>query len=240
MSIEFSEWPKIARLNREIVITEKIDGTNAAVGIRKVGQVASIFDMENFPPLDEQAVQNVVALNEDETATEVFQVYAQSRTRIITPAQDNHGFAAWVKANALGLFNLLGPGLHFGEWWGSGIQRGYGLEKGDKRFSLFNTARHGDKDLSVIPGLGVVPVLYQGPFDGMDSVIPDPFTPPWEYALAVLRGGGSQAAPGFGRPEGVVIYHTAANKCFKVTLENDEVPKEVAAKRAAKLDRNAA
>jgi hypothetical protein len=26
-------------------------------------------------------------------------------------------------------------------------------------------------------------------------------------------------------PEGIVIYHTAANICFKKTIENDETPK---------------
>ena len=52
------------------------------------------------------------------------------------------GFARWVETNRERLITLLGPGLHFGEWWGSGIQRGYGLTKGDKRFSLFNVERH--------------------------------------------------------------------------------------------------
>ncbi len=33
------------------------------------------------------------------------------------------------------------PATYFGEWWGSGVQRGYGLQKGDKRFSLFNVSR---------------------------------------------------------------------------------------------------
>ena len=27
----FRDWPKIARLNRDVVITEKIDGTNGAI-----------------------------------------------------------------------------------------------------------------------------------------------------------------------------------------------------------------
>lgn len=43
--------------------------------------------------------------------------------------------------------------------------------------------------------------------------------------LQNLRIAGSVAAPGFDRPEGIVVYHTAANQCFKVTLENDEMPK---------------
>ena len=29
----FQGWPKIARLNRDIIITEKLDGTNAAIGV---------------------------------------------------------------------------------------------------------------------------------------------------------------------------------------------------------------
>lgn len=35
--IEFKEFPKIARLNREVIVTEKIDGTNAAVVIGEDG-----------------------------------------------------------------------------------------------------------------------------------------------------------------------------------------------------------
>jgi hypothetical protein len=33
MTIEFQPFPKLARLNRNILITEKLDGTNAAVVI---------------------------------------------------------------------------------------------------------------------------------------------------------------------------------------------------------------
>lgn len=233
MTIEFREWPKIPRWNRDIIITEKIDGTNAAIGVEKIGEADNLYEMSI--PVDEHAVMNVASLNEA-GITEVFTVYAQSRTRLITPDQDNYGFAKWVYNNALGLFHLLGAGVHFGEWWGSGIQRGYGLEKGEKRFSLFNTDRHGGKDFSAVPGLAVVPILYQGPLNGNHPNIPDPAITPWEYALAQLRGGGSYAAPSFANPEGIVIFHVAANKCFKMTLEKDEVPKEVAAKQAAKLE----
>lgn len=31
--IEFKAWPKIPRLFRDVIITEKIDGTNAAIHI---------------------------------------------------------------------------------------------------------------------------------------------------------------------------------------------------------------
>ena len=180
--IEFQPWPKIARLNRDIIVTEKIDGTNAAVLILEDGRVA-----------------------------------AQSRKRLITPEDDNFGFARWVSDNAGALVDILGPGRHFGEWWGSGIQRGYGLTNGEKRFSLFNTARYGEVDLAV-DGLATTPVLYHGGFH----------QDPIEDALSRLAIDGSVASPGFMRPEGVVIYHIAANEMFKVTLENDEAPKALA------------
>lgn len=177
---EFQPWPKIARLNRDIIVTEKIDGTNAAVLISEDGRVG-----------------------------------AQSRKRLITPDDDNFGFAAWAAANAGALVDLLGPGRHFGEWWGSGIQRGYGLANGERRFSLFNTARYGEMDLGRVDGLGTTPVLYHGPYAHFDQ----------ELLLDDLEAQGSAAAPGFMRPEGIVIFHVAANEMFKVTLENDEQPK---------------
>jgi hypothetical protein len=163
-----------------MVITEKIDGTNAAVIVTEDGAVA-----------------------------------AQSRNRLITPESDNFGFAQWAQDNAGALASALGPGRHYGEWWGSGIQRGYGLAKGEKRFSLFNVHRYGDADLSGVPGLGVVPVLHVGPFA----------TPEVRRTLLDLGITGSHAAPGFDKPEGIIIFHVAAQQVFKATLENDEAPK---------------
>jgi hypothetical protein len=106
----------------------------------------------------------------------------------------------------------LGIGRHFGEWWGSGIQRGYGLEKGQKKFSLFNTSRWNSENVKVC---SVVPVLYQGKFDL--GII--------QGCLDLLKTHGSQAAPGFMRPEGIVVFHVAANSMFKQTIEKDEEPK---------------
>jgi hypothetical protein len=185
-ALEFAPWPKIARLNRDITVTEKIDGTNAAV---------------------------IVA--------DDLQVAAQSRKRLITPEDDNFGFARWAHENAEALASLLGPGRHFGEWWGQGIQRRYGLT--EKRFSLFNTARYGDLDLSEVPALGVVPVLYEGPYSKCDV--------PW--IIERLAATGSAAAPGFMDPEGVVVFHSAAQQMFKVTIKGDEAPKSLDAVRRA-------
>jgi hypothetical protein len=193
---EFSEFPKMARLSRECIITEKIDGTNAQIYITDDGQF-----------------------------------YTGSRTRWITPESDNFAFAAWAQDNKAELMKL-GPGRHFGEWWGRGIQRNYGLE--DRRFSLFNVSRwclHGAQPKQIpsadprvikmqeeLPScVGLVPVLYRGEFQTNLCVA----------ALSDLRYGGSQAAPGFMRPEGIVCFHVAANIGFKKTLDDDGVPKSL-------------
>lgn len=212
--IEFQSFGKIGRLNRDIVVTEKIDGTNAAVGIRL--HSIDVTNLNEFTLPNDMVDCTLVDLGGREVNQMVNYavVYAQSRTRVIHPKMDNHGFARWVWENAEALVANLGEGLHFGEWWGSGINRGYGLPKGEKRFSLFNTKRWGDLAFTV-PGLEVVPELYRGPFT-TDAI---------NACMDELRVNGSHAAPGYDRPEGVVIYHTAANVMFKATLENDEVPK---------------
>lgn len=92
--IEFKPWPKIARLNRDIVITEKIDGTNAAVGIVAWDEL-DIPNDDHIPP----ALLAVSDANGREYA-----VYAQSRKRLITPDDDNFGFAGWVAENAETLY----------------------------------------------------------------------------------------------------------------------------------------
>ena len=139
---EFVPFPKIPRLFRPFVVTEKIDGTNASIHVLEDGQVL-----------------------------------AASRTRWITPEADNFGFARWVHEHEEELRVGLGIGSHFGEWWGSGIQRGYGLK--EKRFSLFNTARWSDP--AVRPACcHVVPVLHdtvviQASLDSGEIVAAAPF-----------------------------------------------------------------
>ena len=205
--IAFRGFGKIPRLFRDIVITEKIDGSNAAIGI--------VFtSLEEMPDLDDVVKQVDRGGFEVNGLHNVALVYAQSRKRLITPEKDNYGFARWVYDNAETLVTDLGEGLHFGEWWGSGIQRGYGLEKGDKRFSLFNVKRwHGEPFHT--PGVSTVPILFEGLLD--TEVIRD--------VMGDLQQQGSSANPGFKAPEGIVIYHKQGNLLFKATLVGDEIPK---------------
>lgn len=200
--MEFQPWPKIGRFFRDIVITEKIDGTNACVIIEE----GLCHDFE--PGLIATVLHD----------GQWYSIGAQSRNKLIWPGKstDNAGFALWVRSNAELLVPALGKGRHFGEWWGQGIQRGYGLDH--KRFSLFNVGKYEVRDFSVDArnvGLDVVPTIYSGPFSEDDIV----------GALETLRHSGSMAAPTFKRPEGIVVFHSSTGTLFKVTCEGDEKPK---------------
>lgn len=172
-SVPFVEFKKISRLSREVVVTEKLDGTNAQIFIGEDGTFLT-----------------------------------GSRTRWITPESDNHGFSRWAHEHKEDLLTL-GPGSHFGEWWGLGIQRGYGLA--EKRFSLFNVSRWSDD--SVRPKCcHLVPVLGRFIFDTEMICL----------CIDRLKSEGSLAAHGFMKPEGIVVFHTAGNLMFKKTIEKDE------------------
>lgn len=199
----FKEFPKIPRLNREIVITEKIDGTNAALVIVQEFEVSSqpggpFTERVNTHPYEIARASGLV-------------MFAQSRSKFIKPGEDNFGFATWAAENSTELFKL-GPGEHYGEWWGAGINKRY--QGAPKKFSLFNT--HKWSDVNTRPTVcDVVPTLYQGPFS--QSRI--------DQALTGLRERGSVVWPACTKPEGIIIYHTAAKQLFKVTCEKDESPK---------------
>ena len=173
--MDFIKFSKMPRLSREMIITEKIDGTNAQICISDDG----------------------------------LELQAGSRNRWITLDNDNMGFARWCNENKEDLLRL-GPGRHFGEWWGQGIQRKYGLD--EKRFSLFNVSRWRKGRPSCCH---LVPTLFQGKFDT------------WEVdeVLNCLKKHGSYAAPGFMKPEGIVVFHVAGNFGMKKTIEKDELPK---------------
>lgn len=147
-------------------------------------------------------------------------VFAQSRKKVITPTSDNFGFARWVDANADELKDLLGYGIHFGEWYGEGIQKNE-LRITGKRFMLFNVTRWApefEDGLKVerfeALGIEVATVVYEGPMH----------TPAIQSAVDHLRVNGSAHRPG-GKAEGVVVFHVASGELFKVMCENDDMAK---------------
>lgn len=210
MTIEFKVWPKIPRLFREIVISEKIDGTNSAVIIQET---------EGDPGPE--------VLSMVQRDGKYYEVAAQSRNRLIFPGKttDNYGFAGFVQKNAEELFTLLGPGRHYGEWWGKGIQKRYqNAHPTIRGFALFNTEKY--KDLHVwLPmdgGIEVliepVHVMYQGPYS--EQAIRD--------TLEQLKKYGSWTSPS-DSAEGIVIFHTQSRQTYKVTLDGNDAGKWEAA-----------
>jgi hypothetical protein len=170
---EFIPFPKIPRLHKECVVTEKIDGTNGLIYITDDGDM-----------------------------------FIGSRNRWLSAESDNFGFHRWASENQSELMKL-GAGHHHGEWWGSGIQRGYNLPKGEKRFSLFNVSIWNDENKPEC--CYVVPTLYIGEFS--TNALDDAMDHLWNY--------GSVASPGFMNPEGVMIFHSAANHYFKAPFDKN-------------------
>jgi hypothetical protein len=139
------------------------------------------------------------------------EVFVGSRNRWINPGKetDNYGFAKWVLERKEEFMKALGPGRYFGEWYGKGIARGYGLD--ERKFAFFNVS------LPNIPEFcEKVPVLWQGMMEEM----------PLDLILEDLKAGGSKVNPEFKRPEGIMIYHEPSGMYYKKTYKGDQYGKE--------------
>ena len=131
-------------------------------------------------------------------------VGVQSRNRMITPEDDNMGFAGWVDRNKEELAKL-GHGYHYGEWAGPGIQRNpHQLD--EKTFFLFNTFRPADTLPDIVKQ---VPILYVGPYS--DKEIESAMTNLWDSAMS----------DGY-QPEGIIIYFHTTKSYMKHTFLNPD------------------
>jgi RNA ligase len=198
-SLAFEEYPKIPRLKREVVITEKIDGTNAQIAWLELDSEMGYAEALDNP----HCLALLPGKVDGESARALF---VGSRNRWLTLDKDNFGFARWVYDNAEELHSL-GTGRHYGEWYGNGIQRDYGLW--EKRFALFNTARWNDQNPNRPAICQVVPILARGEAVNDDDV------------MQLLHDKGSVLVPGYGRPEGIVVWHSASRQLYKRTFEQD-------------------
>ncbi len=131
-------------------------------------------------------------------------VGVQSRKRLITPEDDNYGFAAWVERNKEDLLSL-GDGYHYGEWAGLGIQKNPHTLP-EKKFFLFNTFRWNEDNPNRPECCDVVPVLFIGELD--------PATVP--KLLKELEDGAQEDQT----PEGVVVYYHTFRKYTKHTIKS--------------------
>ena len=129
-------------------------------------------------------------------------VGAQSRKRLITPDDDNFGFATWVEKNSEAL-ETMGDGYHYGEWAGPGIQKNpHALD--EKQLFLFNTFRWNPQNPTRPECCQVVPILFDGVLES-DTI---------QNTLASL----SENAKPDTTPEGIVVYYHAFRKYTKHTL----------------------
>ena len=129
----------------------------------------------------------------------------QSRKRLITPENDNYGFAAWVQINSVELVKL-GDGYHYGEWAGLGIQKNpHNLA--EKVFFLFNTYRW-MQDPSLPNVCAVVPVLYHGGY--------------YENMVEELMLDLKESSESEYEPEGVIVYDHTTKCMTKYTFKFSE------------------
>ena len=234
---QFKSWGSTPRFHKGLHITEKIDGTNAGVSVQGVS-----WGVVHTPPADAILV-NSTKLDVNGIPECSYLVRAQSRKRIITPDNDNFGFAKWVWENAEGLANLLGFGYHYGEWYGEGIQKNPLAVQG-RRWALFNTwhwTRKENLDRLVdadIPGLTLVPVLHDEQRDGPAdfTTIPDIME---ELALygskadgaAMVKEGYDWENDRYAEPEGIIVWQRETRQRYKILLREDDKHKWEQAKR---------
>lgn len=214
---KFPAWPKTPRLNRNVCITEKIDGTNGLISIGRVPFGSGAEQRDGYITVADFDAP----LGGDGLPQWEWQIRVGSRRRWLTPSADNFGFFKWVNDNAVELVRL-GPGHHYGEWYGHGIQRGYGLT--ERRFALFNVGRWKDarqplwqgaegypypRAVQVPDCVTTVPLLLVTTGDRRDV---------WAaITIGALEKAGSAAVPGFERPEGIIIFneaHSTYEKAF--------------------------
>lgn len=131
-------------------------------------------------------------------------VGVQSRKRLITPEDDNYGFAGWVDRNSEDLLEL-GDGYHYGEWAGLGIQKNpHALT--EKKLFLFNTFRWNLDNPNRPKCCEVVPILFQGVLThGKIHELLEELT--------------NKASPEQ-TPEGLIVYYHAFKSYTKHTIKS--------------------
>lgn len=158
------------------------------------------------------------------------EVKAQSRKRMITPDDDNYGFARWAYDNAGALLDTLGYGYHYGEWYGEGIQKNpLGIE--GKRFALFHATKYtaaNGFDLEQVDGLETVPLLHHGQCNlwTIPNIMQD-----LDLYGSKVKGARVEKVPSFmdmnitfdraASAEGIIIWNNETKTRTKMLLEND-------------------
>lgn len=199
----FEKFPSLTRFSHGWTITEKLDGTNAAI-------VITPADLVVDPHYHATAIATIRGNL----------VFAQSRTKLITPGKstDNAGFARYVYDNAEEIVAKLGEGRHFGEWVGKGVQkRHYNLP--NKVFALFNVNRWQGADLPQL--VTTVPAMVRNAYLDNPGATARTQLDHLKVAGSLFGGFDANGDP-YLNPEGIVMYHAPSNTAFKKTFDYDE------------------
>ena len=193
---EFIEFPKIPRLSREIIITEKIDGTPTCIHVADNGEIF-VGSRTKW-----------ITVNDDHFG---FAAWVEKNKRqLLQFGPGLYRGEFWGSKIQRGYDCPKGErhwSLFDAERW---CQPGQELQK---RYTLDPRVEVWQEYPPVC--CEIVPVLYHGPF----------LTTMVDLAIETLRKEGSRAAPRYRNPEGVVVYHVAGGISFKKTLMDDDRPK---------------
>jgi hypothetical protein len=192
-----------------MIITEKIDGTNAQLNIASTpyedffeGGLWSIAGEQDGWQYLHHPQAGYVITDTDQN----MMIRIGSRNRWINPdaiagkGSDNFGFAHWAWTNITEL-SKLGVGRHYGEWYGRGVQKCYPSVT-TKAWALFEHQRHIGAYIAMKEGhetafpsvCELVPLLFKGGYD--TNII--------ELTMASLQETGSLLCNG-DAAEGVVV-----------------------------------
>lgn len=196
IKVEFHPQPKIARFNRQVIVTEKIDGTNAAVLVHEDGRV--------------EACSKNRVLIDSEPDNFGFRAWVK---------QNEDGLRQLGPGLHRGEWWGQGIGRKYG-----GRPKTFSLFNVQRWFDPRGTYPLPQSFIEFIKAnnivqqplpdcVSLVPVL---------GVVSRPDGPVIDALLGTLRDHGSVAQPGFAKPEGIVLFHTSSQQLFKITTEKDE------------------
>lgn len=142
----FTKFPKIGQF-RDVI--NHVKQKTRFVGLDDAGE--ALFDATL--PLPKMVFEGTVKLHGTNAAVvlnEDGSIHFQSRERIITPTDDNAGFATWASTIDWNnkffnhVFNGFTNVIIFGEWCGGNIQQGVALNQLPKMFVIFKVLADGN------------------------------------------------------------------------------------------------
>lgn len=191
--MKYPSFNKIERLeNIYCIISEKIDGTNGLIEI-------------NYDSVKFGSKNRYLESHEDNAGFMNF--YSYHKNIFINTAKELNEKEIEISGETLTKYEEIYPIHIYGEWFGKGIQRGYGLDK--KFFMPFNPEYAELLIEHEVPHIVRPYILYEGKFSEKVAT----------SSMHFLKEEGSYVIPKYMKPEGIVIYFPKYNFYLKDTFE---------------------